>query len=253
MASKIHDSNAKLTACERATKTLLRDINRPDVITKASQSLAEIKAYKEELSKELATEYSYKGKTIPLTGLQFIDAEVEELLEKASKQNINLDIQINSDIKGIVQILPQLALVNIIGNLVKNAFIAINHNGGHSSRYILIHLGVADNAYEIGVEDSGIPFDIDTLIKLGKMRITSHANEGGSGRGYETIFETMKEYGASLIITEYEPESHQYVKRVSLRFDGKENYTVKSYRAKLIKEQNANDDLIIMEYANTFV
>jgi hypothetical protein len=251
MASKIHDSNEKISACERATKTLLRDTNRSDVIARARRNLVEIAAYKEELSKELAAEYSYRGKTIPLTGLQFVDAEFEALLEKAAKQNIDFDLKIIGEIRKIDQNLLQLHLLNIIGNLVKNAFIAIEHNSGcgHSSRCVLIRLGLADNAYEISVEDSGIPFDIDTLVNLGKMRITSHANDGGSGYGYQTIFEMMRTYGASLTIKEYEPDSRPYVKCVTFRFDGRKSYTVNSYRAKSLGDQNTNNDLVILEFS----
>jgi anti-sigma regulatory factor (Ser/Thr protein kinase) len=249
MASKIHSNGETLTACERVTNALLRDANRPDIIARAQQSLAEISAYKEEFSKELAPESSYKGKTIPLTGWQFVDAGLGALLEKATKKNIDFDVKIIGEIGKIDQNPSQLDLVNLIGNLAKNAFIAIKHTGGctHSSRCVLIHLSLADNAYEISIEDSGIPFGIDTLINLGKTRITTHANEGGNGYGYKTIFEMMRRYNASLIITEYRPESHTYTKRVTFRFDGKTSYTVKSYRAKLLAENNTNDGLSIVE------
>jgi len=248
MASKIHDSSEKLIACERETKALLRNANKSHVTMKALQNLVEINAYKEELSKELAAEYSYKGKTIPLTGLQFVDAKFEELLEKASKQNIDFDVKIIGEIRKIDQTLLQLELVNIVGILAKNAFIAIEHIGRtHSGRYILIYLGMVDSAYEISVDDSGIPFDIDTLVKLGKMRITSHANKGGRGYGYEAIFKIMKIHDASLTIKEYEPESDLYTKRVTFRFDGKASYTVISYRARFIQEQNTNNDLSVLD------
>ena len=51
--------------------------------------------------------------------------------------------------------------------------------------------------------DTGVDFEIDTLVKLGLEAVTTNEDRGGTGTGFMTTFETMKETKASLIITEY--------------------------------------------------
>ena len=80
------------------------------------------------------------------------------------------------------------------------------------------------------VFDSGIPFEIDTLIRLGTQRVTTHAETGGSGVGFETTFEILRQYKASLIINEQDPSPVDFSKSVSIRFDGKKHYIIETHR-----------------------
>jgi hypothetical protein len=66
------------------------------------------------------------------------------------------------------------------------------------------------------------------LIRLGSAFVTTRADKGGSGIGFMTTFDTMRECGASLEINE--KESSDYSKSVSVRFDGKSRYVIKTYR-----------------------
>ena len=92
-------------------------------------------------------------------------------------------------------------------------------------------MGIADNCLEVNIQDSGIPFEAETLTNLGVKKSTTHADTGGSGIGYMTVFEILKECGASLTITEYAPENYSFTKAVKIRFDGKLGYAINSYRA----------------------
>ena len=50
-----------------------------------------------------------------------------------------------------------------------------------------------------------------------------------------TTFETMKETGASLIIEEFQQNKDRfYTKSVTIKFDGKNQYKVISYRQNLL-------------------
>jgi hypothetical protein len=44
------------------------------------------------------------------------------------------------------------------------------------------------------------------------------------------VFETMREYGANLIIDEKTSGSAGFTKSVTIRFDGKNQYIIKTYR-----------------------
>ena len=90
---------------------------------------------------------------------------------------------------------------------------------------------------------------IPTLLKLGKEAITTHKDTGGSGIGFMTTFETMQECKASLIIEEKQPISNNdYTKSITIRFDGKNEYIIKSYRADKIQEQKTEDRIIIENF-----
>ena len=68
----------------------------------------------------------------------------------------------------------------------------------------------------------------------------------GTGIGFMTTFETMKETKASLIIDEMREMSNtDYTKSVTIRFDGKNEYRIKSYRSDEIKKKMKDNRIII--------
>lgn len=246
MASKDHKNNKQWDALQRTIEKIAMASQQPDILADAQMLLEEIKISRSkdnaELSKNLV-----KNKTLPLTRLQLVDNKFEMMLERASVRKIDFDLKVNGDVRGMDDVIPQLELVNIIGDLAENAFIAIKHLGKDDIyRSVLFSIAKVDDIFELSANDSGIPFEIDTLINLGMNRVTTHAEDGGSGYGYETIFECVKNYGASLFITEYELVPFTYSKNITLRFDGRGCYTVKSFRADTISKQNTNKDLTIL-------
>ena len=228
MASAVHKDLKTLDALQRVVEDIVAK-SHTNTLNTSQTVLSEIKIYRERLSTGLSKQI-YSGKLLPQTGLLLIDAKCEILLEEATYRNIDFDFQINEKVRNVVQTIPQADLVNIIGDLVDNSFIAIKHTDEFSI-YKGIHLSISmsQDEYEVSVKDTGIPFEIDTFIHLGEKPVTTHLDEGGCGYGYMTIFEILKSCGASLIITEY--ETGTYSKCVTVRFDGKAIYTIKTYRA----------------------
>lgn len=81
------------------------------------------------------------------------------------------------------------------------------------------------------IHDSGIEFEKETLEKLGKEPITTHKSEGGTGMGFMNTFDTLKKCKGSLIINEIgKPSKDNFTKIVMIRFDGKNEFRVISYR-----------------------
>ena len=66
---------------------------------------------------------------------------------------------------------------------------------------------------------------------------------GGTGIGFMTTFETLKECKASLIIEEYNKQ--EYTKAVIIKFDDKNEYRIHSYRVEEIKNKTQNNRIII--------
>lgn len=91
---------------------------------------------------------------------------------------------------------------------------------------------------------------IDVIIKNLILNMLIYVmffkNSGGTGIGFMTTFETMKETKASLIIDEMREMSNtDYTKSVTIRFDGKNEYRIKSYRNDEIKKKMKDNRIII--------
>jgi sensor histidine kinase regulating citrate/malate metabolism len=150
--------------------------------------------------------------------------------KKYNNDNIEFNLQVNESIPYLVEtIIGQSDLETLIGDLLENALIAVNASD-KTFRGVFAIIGAAGNYYEFTVFDSGIPFESNTLRLLGKERITTHGDTGGSGIGLMTTFETMKNCGASLIISEKAPNDRDYTKSVTIRFNGENRYMIESYR-----------------------
>lgn len=205
--------------------------------------------------KDLEKEYSsrvqeIKGKDeLPLTGICELDDMFKYMQSECIKNNISFNLKINGNIYYLINnIIKKNKLETLIGDHIKDAIIAIN-SGNNTYKSILVILGKKDKCYELCIYDTGVEFKIDTLLKLGLEPTTTHKEDGGSGIGFVTTFETLKECKASLIIQErHLPNKTDYTKSVTVRFDGKNEYKILSYRAEDIKSQSKRDRIIIEKY-----
>ena len=110
----------------------------------------------------------------------------------------------------------------LLADLIENAVIAV---ATCDNKKILVTIGLIDDCYEISVDDSGIPFDSEVLRDLGTKQITTYAGEGGSGIGMMTTFEILREFDASITVSDGIADLYPLTKRVTIRFDGKRMYT----------------------------
>lgn len=200
---------------------------------------------------DLTAEYSnelQKIKSISklsLTNIDVIDDMFKYMQSECIKNNIDFKLQVSGNIFYLVNnIISKSKLETLIGDHIKNAIIAIN-SSNCTYKSILVILGIKDNCYEFCVYDSGINFEIETLIKLGLESVTTHKNEGGSGIGYITTFEILKECGASIIIEEFTYKKDSYTKCVKIKFDNKNEYKILSYRIDELQKNNKNNRIII--------
>lgn len=207
---------------------------------------------------DLTKEYSQKLEamkslpTLSLTEIPEIDDMFKYMQTECNKNNIEFRLKIVGDIFYLINhIIPKNKLETMIGDHIRDAIIAIN-SSKTTNKEIFVILGIKDKKYELCIYDTGIEFEIDTLLKLGLEQITTHKDTGGSGIGFLTTFETLKETKASLIIKELSSlEENHYTKAVIIRFDNKHQYKIYSYRAKEIKEKNKDRKIIIEDIAST--
>jgi len=155
---------------------------------------------------------------------------IEHFAEKFTSNKIEFVFKVNGSIPYMPEhVISQSRLETMIGAHLQDALIAVNASE-NTFRSVFIGIGLAGDCYEFAVSDSGVPFEVDTLVQLGTERVTTHADTGGSGIGFMITFETMRKYGASLIISEKQPSAADYTKSVTIRFEGNNRYTIETYR-----------------------
>ena len=212
-----------------------------DYISNVSVETANELAITEQIA-DLSKEYSSKLEDIkhsdklPTTEIEEIDDMFKYMQSECKKNNIEFKLQINGNIHHMInQIIPKDKVVTLIGDHLRDAIIAIN-SSNNSFKSIIAILGKADEFYEFCVFDTGIEFELETLLALGTKPITTHKDTGGTGYGFMTTFETLRETKGSLVIEEkHKMSENNYTKAVRIIFDGKAQYRISSYR---MKEQN---------------
>jgi signal transduction histidine kinase len=235
MSDLIHKDN-KLLPALRETVVLLMS-SGADTLTNGKHILEQIQRHVDERTEVL----SRSGSNMPSTNDIMIDGIIYLMMKRASGKGIKFDIAVMGDISELTaEIIPADELQTLLADLIENAIIATSRC---EHKQILITTIESESAYELSVQDSGIPFEAETLLSLGLKKASTHLNEGGSGAGYMTAFKILHRCKASLIITEYQPEQNGFTKSVAVRFDGKDAYIIQTYRADALKEMRARADV----------
>ena len=226
-------------------------IHKVEEITSMNTEIADELDLSKQIN-DLTKEYTDKAQEIktldklPTTGIVEIDDMFKYMQSECNSKKIQFNLKINGNIYHMINNkIPQSRLVTLIGDHLRDAIIAIDFSN-NTFKSILAVLGENNGVYEFCVFDTGIEFKIDTLLKLGLKPATTHKDSGGTGIGFMTTFETMKETKASLIIDEMREMSNtDYTKSVTIRFDGKNEYRIKSYRSDEIKKKMKDNRIII--------
>ena len=196
---------------------------------KNSKDINKIKQDVENLSKEL---YGKEVMTqLSKTNIELIDNMFRYMQFECYKNEIRFDLQICGNIyKMINNVINKETLEILLADHIKNAIIAVKHSE-NSNKSILVKLGKIGDCYGVCIYDSGIEFKEETFKTLGKKPSSTHLDEGGSGMGFLNTFDTLNKYKASLIIDEIGmPCEENYTKVIMIKFDGKNEFKVNSYR-----------------------
>ncbi len=193
-----------------------------------------------------------KETTIELakTGIEEIDDMLKYMQSECTKNKIDFQLQLNGNIHKMVNNhIEKEALEILLADHIKNAIISIN-SGENINRSILVRLGIIDGNYAVYIYDSGIEFEIKTLLNLGKKPSTTHKNNGGTGMGFMNTFDTLRKYKASLDICEYnKPCKDNFTKVLKIKFDKKSEFKIVSYRKAEIENEDKEKSLTIEKLA----
>lgn len=195
------------------------------------------------IRKELAIETKVKLKK---TGIEIIDNMLSYMQAECIKNNINFQLQISGNMYHMVNnYIDKSDLEILLADHIKDAIIAVNHVETNN-KSILVRIGEIDGKYGVYFYDSGVEFTIGTLIKLGKVPVTTYKEEGGSGMGFMNSFNTLNKYKATLIIEELnQPTNDNFTKVLKFIFNEEEKFKILSYRNQEIANKNNNKELII--------
>ena len=198
-----------------------------------------------EIAKELQTPTEVE---LSKTNIPEIDNMLKYMQSECVKNKIDFQLQLSGNIHHMInKYVSKENLEILVADHIKNSIIAINHSN-NINKSILIRLGIIDGIYSLYIYDSGVEFEIDTLLKLGKIPSTTHSDDGGTGMGFMNTFDTLKKYKASIVIKEYgKPCKDNYTKLIIIKFDDKNEYKICSYRQKEIKNKDNNNNLIVEE------
>ena len=182
------------------------------------------------------------------TNINEIDNMLKYMQSECVKNKIDFELQINGNIHHMVnKYISKEDLEILLADHIKNAMIAIRH-GDNINKSILVRLGIIDGLYSLYIYDSGIEFDLETLINLGMKPSTTHKDDGGTGMGFMNTFDTLKKYNASIIIEEYgKPSKEKFTKVIKIIFDKENTYKISSYREEEIRKKDIEKRIEILK------
>ena len=240
LAKQVHRDNHLMTSVDRS----VQELAACDSAEQREQIVGEIHTLYLERNDSIAKEQR-KNKILPSTGFALIDSSLSELYVKAAARGISFDLTVSEEPYYLVNnIISQTDLQTLLCDHIKDAIIAVESAGIADGR-ILVTIEKKDSIFEIAIRDNGVDFDVDTLARIGKEQVTTHADDGGSGIGFMTTFETLHKTKGSLIITEYEQKT-PFSKSVAFVFDGLNRFVISTYRKEELEKAIDRDDVRII-------
>lgn len=246
---KVEQENIEISKTNHSISHKIKSLNsKIDKLMMNSEIANEIDL-KDRIDK-ISKEYNKEKVTVELskTGIEAIDDMLDCMKEECIENNIEFELQLSGNIHHMTNNFVSIEELEILlADHIKDAIIAIKHTD-NINRSILVRLGLIDEFYGLYIYDSGIEFEIDTLINLGTKPITTYKEDGGTGMGFLNTFDTLNNHKASMIIDEIGiPSKDNYTKVIMIKFDNKNEFKIQSYRSTSIKKKNLRDKIKIVE------
>jgi len=170
---------------------------------------------------------------LPETGSLMLDGYFSEQKEKCTENHIALKVIVEDGLDYLFKRdFDVLSVSRLIINNVSNAIKELIKTEIRSKE-VLVTFGLNKNSeYKICVFDNAHEFDLAVLANLG----TRGNSTNGTGFGWEDTVELLVKHRASLEIMEFEPYGEEFTKRITITFNGRNEFTINSYRREKIFE-----------------
>ena len=177
------------------------------------------------------------GHVVCDTGDNSVDAVLRFMANIAESSGIDFDVDVKTDVGHLLGgDIDRRTFNTILADLAENAIISA---GKVKERHVEVMFLCNDECLCLEVFDSGERFDLNVLKKMGSQRITTRACEGGSGIGLMTLFNALRNTGASFTIEEFRmgDGSEKFSKSVSVTFDHSSRLRIISDRAEELNRE----------------
>lgn len=252
---ELENRGEELDRLNRTNELLSVVVHRDNHLFLSLKSAADNARSKEELADEIRTLVRERSELIeseiqetelmPETGDRMIDNTLHSLALSAASKGIRLSANVTAPVTEIIgDSLSRTALQTLISDHVKDAVSAVGSRDDKQGN-ILLNLARDGRVYTLTVLDNGAPFELHVFDKLGRERVTTHSDSGGSGIGFMQTFSTLRACDGSIVITEFE-SGLPFTKSVGFRFDGKGKFVIKSPRAEQIKNALTREDVLVI-------
>lgn len=208
----IHRDNKLIPAMVMAVKELINTASENTELTGLLKQLEELSAE----HREIIDSYQAKSDALPKTDIIAIDAVLHYILSKARQNDVQFNATVADDcMPALLSAIPAMTdLTTILCDLGENAIIATKKI---AEGKVLLSLEFYGSAPSINFYDNGPLFDEKVIANMGKRRITTHKDDGGSGIGLMTLFEILNKYNASFCLDER--QNNEFTKCIKITFD----------------------------------
>ncbi len=174
------------------------------------------------------------------TNITLLDLLLNNTSKRALDEHVLFSVHVRADLSSFIPgAITDDDLVYLLSDLLENAFVATRDNG---SRMIQLQFYRWNKHLVVEIADNGIPFEVDSILQMGIERRTTHGDTGGTGVGLMDIWEIKEKYGATYHLDEYESAT-PFTKKISLTFDKKNRYSVRTWRKNDILSRSKRIDL----------
>ena len=183
LAKIIHRDNKLLPAMEIAVKSLCEKYRDDE----QAQALFEsINAMFSERAQAVETFYT-KSEVPAQTGILTLDSILKLLYGKAAENGTQFFVDANKDaVAALAEKITEITDLNtLLCDLGENALIAVKNIDNGKVKIIF---GEEDGFPAMKIFDNGAQFDEKVITEMGRSKVTTHGNDGGSGIGLSNAF-----------------------------------------------------------------
>lgn len=245
LARITHRDNTLISALKNSTlKYLSTDYANPAAAMEVRNQLIEnINSLSAERARMVDTHKENLARTFD-TGISLLDELLREMDEKAQEMNVIFAVHMGTSLENFIpKDISENDLVHTVDDLLKNAFKA---TASCEKRIVQLQFYKLGKHLVIEVADNGIPFEVKSLVNMGVEKLTTY--EDGSGIGLMDIWSTKEKYGATYHLEECVNPT-PFTKKISLTFDKKNRYSIRTLRKDEILQASRRADLQVYDFS----
>lgn len=246
LARIVHKDNKLIPSMASAVNRYLRNVNTldADALRASGTSLAKELEQMAQNRQGILSAHENMKDGIVRSGHAAVDAILLHMHDRALALHIDYNVTLGAEFSDTIdRLIPEADLTHLLADLIENALVATKSS---ETRCVLVHLGILYDAPVVEVSDSGKPFEPAVYQDFGLQKHSTHTDDGGSGIGLMDIWELKKKYAASLHIHEYEPGASVYTKKISIVFDRRNHYLIRTYRPQELLQHRIRTDMFIL-------